>query len=359
MALQDATQDAAAKGQVALRTAVKAKPAVQDEKPFEIWGLQHRAYSMEELRVAFDMLDLDRHDCIGPQDLRRVLDLVGEGDVTEPELREMMRLVDSDARGKVDFDEFADQFTDPPAVFRNYDMHKREGVMVKAEIPRGSHTASSSSRGDLAFVADMRGDAVKLIMGKRKLTPEFIKTVYQRFVELDVDERGFISFQDFCFILRRAESEDMQRAFNIFDHAHIGELDLREFIVGISMYTSSSTEEKLKFAFMMFDEEQCEEVEHADVEHLFLAVAPHLVEEVRHAHEQRMYQLLNLHPSMGVRLDEFLDYCLEYADELVPVSPSPSTASRTRSSGTNTRTASSYSSSPKSGSPAGSGRAQM
>merc|ERR1719287_319229 len=113
LAVQDAVQNAVAAGQISVHTAVKAKPPVQDEKPFEIWGLQKRPYSEHELREAFEMLDLDRHGFIGPQDIRRVLDLCGEADVTDAEVREMLRLVDSDARGKVDFEEFADQFVDP------------------------------------------------------------------------------------------------------------------------------------------------------------------------------------------------------------------------------------------------------
>merc|ERR1719487_549536 len=77
-----------------IKTGIKPKPPVQDEKPFEIWGLQHRPYSDAELREAFDMLDLDKHGYIGPQDIRRVLDLCGEINVMDPEVNEMLRLVD-------------------------------------------------------------------------------------------------------------------------------------------------------------------------------------------------------------------------------------------------------------------------
>jgi len=357
MQQQLANQDPTGLVKLGIRSAVKAKPPVQDEKPFEIWGLQHKPFTEEELREGFNMLDLDGHGFSGPQDIRRVLDLCGHGDVVEVEVREMLRLVDSDARGKVDFDEFADQFIDPPPVFRNFDMHKREGAA--ADI-KGVKDKESSSQTSEAFVADVRGQAVKDIMGKRKLTPEFIKQVYQRFVELDVDERGFVSFEDFCFILRRAESETMRKAFDVFDAERIGELDLRMFIVGLSMYTTSSTEEKLRFAFMMFDEEQREEVSPQEVHELFRGISSHLIEDVRRAHVKRMYLLLDLNPSMSVRLDEFLDYAMEYEAELVPASPSVSgtnTASGSRSSGTRssgTGTPSSYTGSRRSGSRQGS-----
>lgn len=337
LAMDDATKAAVANGQLApLAGRVKAKPPVQDEKPFEIWGLQHRAYSEEELKEAFDMFDLDRHGFVGAQDIRRCLDLCGEGDVIDAEVREMLRLGDSDARGKLDYLEFIDQFVDPPAVFRNFDIHKREDA--KLDMARRSSTSGSQSTTSEGFVKDQRGEAVKDIMGKRRLTPEFIKQVYQRFVELDVDERGFVSFEDFCFILRRAENDTMRKAFTTFDTERLGELDLRHFIIGLSMYTTSTASEKLKFAFMMFDEEQLEEVDYGDVSDLFKAVAPHLMEEVRLAHEQRMYQRLGLNSTMGIKLDEFLWYTQQYIEELVPESPSTSTSgsrgSGSRSSGT-------------------------
>jgi len=311
----------AARGQLLL-SRVKAAPPPADEKPFEIWGLQNRRFSEEELNEAFMMMDLDQHGDIGPQDIRRVLDLCGDKEVRDEEVAEMIRLCDSDARGKVSFEEFSDFFTEPPAVFRNFDLHKREGPSVKSQH-RGSDSSEQSS-----VKTDPRAEAVLTIEGKKRLKPEFIKQVYQRFVELDEDERGFVSFEDFCFILRRAESEEMRRAFDAFDIERVGELDLRQFVVGLSMYTGASAEDKLRFAFMMFDEEQNEEVGPSDLANLFKAMAPHLSENARHTHLQRLYSSMDLHPNTTIQLEEFLAYALDWADELIPPTPSPSMGSQ-------------------------------
>lgn len=333
LALQDATQTALADKQIGLRSMVKARPLVEDEKPFEIWGLQHRAYSEDELKEAFDMLDLDRHGFVGPQDIRRALDLCGVKNVEDVEVKEMLRLVDTDARGKIDFDEFKDQFMEPPMVFKNYDMHGRvQDLPVLPTHASFQQRPSTDTMDDEdAFITDFRADRVRDIMGKRRLTPEFIKQVYQRFIELDTDERGFVNFEDFCFILRRAENETMRRAFDAFDVDRLGELDLRNFIVGLSMYTTSNNEEKLRFAFMMFDENQTEEICREDVAELLKAIAPHLREELRVAHVTRLYFLLELDPRDDVFLDQFLDYALEFEDELVPQSITNSSGSRTAS----------------------------
>merc|ERR1719261_1775823 len=56
-----------------------------------------------------------------------------------------------------------------------------------------------------------------------KIKPSQIRKIYQRFQEIDVDKSGAI--------------------------------ELKEFIVVLSRYTTAAKSEKLKFAFMMFDED--------------------------------------------------------------------------------------------------------
>merc|ERR1712048_165983 len=167
---------------------------------------------------------------------------------------------------------------------------------------------------------DPRLEAVATItQGKKFLKPEFIKTVYQRFVELDKEDGdGFISFEVFCLVLRRAETREMRKAFQIFDFDNQGELDLRQFVVGLSMFTSSSIEDKLNFAFMMYDEEQQDEVTRTEVLDLVKAMAPYVPEHDRERHVNRMYAMFNLRADMPVSGDEFMKYVLERADDLVP-----------------------------------------
>merc|ERR550537_1424575 len=74
------------------------------------------------------MIDLDKHSELGPSDITRVLELCGEPEPTEAEVLEMIRLFDPDGSGSVEFKEFRQNFMRPPAVFRNFDLHKRDGA---------------------------------------------------------------------------------------------------------------------------------------------------------------------------------------------------------------------------------------
>merc|ERR1711971_1531727 len=79
---------------------------------------------------------------------------------------------------------------------------------------------------------------------------------------------------------------------------------------------------KLKFAFMMYDEEQESAASKAEILELLKAMAPHIHERERLKHASRMYSMHNLHSNMRITIDEFIEYIMkdEYAKELVPAS---------------------------------------
>merc|ERR1711971_669381 len=86
------------------------------------------------------------------------------------------------------------------------------------------------------------------------------------------------------------------------------------------MFTLSPTRDKLKFAFMMYDEEQEGAASKAEVLELLKAMAPHISERDRIKHASKMYSMHNLHSGVRITIDESIEYILkdEYAKELVP-----------------------------------------
>ena len=51
------------------------------------------------------------------------------------------------------------------------------------------------------------------------------------------------------------DSPTMKRMFAMFDFDGSGTVELSELLVGLSAYTGASKQEKLKFAFLMHDED--------------------------------------------------------------------------------------------------------
>jgi len=315
-----------------VRAAPEKEKVAAGDKAFIIPGLQNRPFSEDDIRLAFDMMDLDVHGCIGASDIRRVTDLCGDPELTDAEIGEMIRLLDTDGNGVIDFAEFRKSFTDPLTIFRNFDIYRAKGETaagtpqestrgVEREAPRP--VPETPPLGG-AEGGDPRGQAVAEIAGKKALRPEFLRQVYQRFIEIDTEDYGFVTYEAFCLVLRRAQGPVMRRAFDAFDVERLGEIDLRQFVVGMSMFTSSPIQDKLRFAFMMYDEEQVGSISRDEFSELLKAMSPYLPSPRRENHIQRTYALHGLHPNARLSFNEFAAYAGEHADELVPSSGTPS-----------------------------------
>merc|ERR1712118_126914 len=88
-----------------------------------------------------------------------------------------------------------------------------------------------------------------------KLKPVYIKKLYKKFKQVDRDNSGTIDYSEFLQVMEEEDHPLMRQMFRLFDADNSGRLELKEFIVGLSNYTSAAKTDKLKFAFMMFDED--------------------------------------------------------------------------------------------------------
>merc|ERR1712039_916480 len=153
--------------------------------------------------------------------------------------------------------------------------------------------------------------------------------MYTRFIELDTDELGTVSYLPFCMALKRSPGDNMRAAFDIFDYDRTGELDLRELVVSLSMFTKSNVEDKIKFAFMMFDENHWNTLNKADVADVLKAMAPQIGQREREDHVNRLYAQYSLHPRDRVNQRQFSEYVMDYAEDFIPGIPKKPQASET------------------------------
>ena len=87
------------------------------------------------------------------------------------------------------------------------------------------------------------------------LKPETIKKAYKRFQATDNDKTGMIDYTEFCEVLQVDPSPQGEKLFQLFDYEESGQIDVREFMIGLSNFTGAGKDDKLKFAFMIFDED--------------------------------------------------------------------------------------------------------
>lgn len=85
-------------------------------------------------------------------------------------------------------------------------------------------------------------------------TEEETRRLYKRFIKLDKNNSGSIDREEFLAIPQIANNPLAQRMIAIFDEDGGGDVDFKEFMNGLSAFSSrGNKQEKMKFAFKVYD----------------------------------------------------------------------------------------------------------
>ncbi|KAK2964875.1 putative Calcineurin subunit B [Blattamonas nauphoetae] len=97
-------------------------------------------------------------------------------------------------------------------------------------------------------------DEMSDLMNSTSFSQEEIKRMYRKFCHLDHDRNGVLSVDEFKLIPTIASNPLLPRLIGIFDTNHDECVDFDEFITGLSVFGSDSTDEKkLKLLFDVYD----------------------------------------------------------------------------------------------------------
>ncbi|KAJ1965506.1 Calcineurin subunit B [Dipsacomyces acuminosporus] len=96
--------------------------------------------------------------------------------------------------------------------------------------------------------------ALDELVDSTNFTAEEVQRLYKRFTKLDKDNSGTIDKDEFLSIPQLANNPLSSRLIDIFDTDGGGDVDFKEFIRGLSIFSSKGKkEEKLRFAFKIYD----------------------------------------------------------------------------------------------------------
>ena len=206
-------------------------------------------FTDEEVYEAFRAFDLDKNNFVGAAEIRHVLINIGE-QVTDEEVDEMIRMVDSDGDGQVSWEEFYGLVTGG----------KKPPVGLGAEIRGGAAAAKGTappppSGQNVVQARNKKKSGLEEFSKENNLKPESIKKAYKRFQATDKDKSGLVDYTEFCEVLQVDPSPQCELVFQLYDYDKTGQIDAREFLIAVSNFTGAGKEDKLKFAFMCFDDE--------------------------------------------------------------------------------------------------------
>jgi serine/threonine-protein phosphatase 2B regulatory subunit len=212
-------------------------------------------FTDEEIKEAFEAFDLDHNNFVGAAELRHVLVNIGE-QCTDEEVDEMIRMVDKDGDGQVAFDEFYEMVTGgkkcPPSLLGG-----APGAGGGAPPPGmgGGVRPAADGASPVIQQRNARKNALDEFARENNIKPESIKKAFKRFQAIDKDHSGMVDYTEFCEIMQVDPAPAVENLFQMFDKDKSGQIDIREFMIGLSNFTGAGKEEKLKFAFMVFDED--------------------------------------------------------------------------------------------------------
>jgi serine/threonine-protein phosphatase 2B regulatory subunit len=204
--------------------------------------------SAEEVKEAFREFDLDKNGYVGAAEIAHILQSMGEK-ATDDEVDEMILMADLDGDGQVSFEEFhklisSFQGMPPPP-------NTGAGAGTQQQMGGGMGGMGGGQQvppppgnpvGDMESFQKMHG-----------LNNEALKKVYKQFLAVDTDKSGMVDINEFCRLLRVERSPFVERLFSMFDTDKTGLIDLKEFVVGLSNVGTEARENKVKFAFQVFD----------------------------------------------------------------------------------------------------------
>ena len=247
-------------------------------------GLEDGNFSDDEILGAFRAFDLDKNNYVGAAEIRHVLINIGER-VTDEEIDEMIRMVDRDGDGQVSFGEFYKMVTGgkiaPPGLGRR---QTSSSSVVVGGGPGGAGGGSSSSSittiggggGGGSIISRQSsfsmapspptGPAVVQARNRKRkaldefsrdnnLRPESIKRAHKRCQAIDKNKSGVIDFTEFCEILQAEPNEQSEGVFALYDYDKSGLIESKEILIALANFTGAGKEDKLKFAFLLFDED--------------------------------------------------------------------------------------------------------
>jgi len=267
--LYDANQQACGSVRVAAKfqrgQGSKQGNLVAPKRPPAMSGKQKQKYEAprdpngkftdQEIKEAFEAFDLDHNHFVGAAEIRHVLINIGE-QPTDEEVDEMIRMVDKDGDGQVSFDEFYEMVTGGKKPPIGLGHHGQVGA-ASAAAGKGGGGAAPKGRGKVSTLGQRkeRQKALDNFASENHIKPETIKRAYKRFRATDRDGSGMIDYTEFCEVLQVDPSPQVEKLFQMFDKDRSGQIDVREFMIGLQNFTGAGKEERLKFAFTVFDED--------------------------------------------------------------------------------------------------------
>lgn len=285
-------------------------------------GYNQRQFTDGEVKEAFETFDLDNNNFVGAAEIKHILALIGEK-ASDDEIDEMIRMCDADGDGQVTFDEFYKLMNNP---YQDRPVPDKPPLALMQTLQKLSHVAPAETAETAvpqSRVAEVLQDVITQLAGGGRMKPSHIKKIYKSFQAVDKDGSGYVDYVEFLEVLKQKDTPILKEVFKCFDLDFNGTVELKEFVTVLSGFTTATKTDKLKFAFMMFDEDGSGKLERQEMERILRA--NFMTAAISPAETQRkvdaIYQCLGLNVGGPISYEQFMELSKTKMHLLYPIAP--------------------------------------
>ena len=205
-----------------------------------------RYFTDEEIKTAFSEFDLDHNQFVGVAEIKHIMKMLGE-QVTDDEVDEMIRMCDPDGFGQATIEGFQQVFGKkiveaPPAPVAP---PTPPPPQVTIELPDPD--------------AEVRTLNIFQVMDEFKRLQDvktaYIKSLFRSFRAQDKSKTGRMDYALFLTLVQVDDSALPRRMFSLLDFDERGTVEIKDLVISLSNQTTATRLDKLKFAFLMFDDQ--------------------------------------------------------------------------------------------------------
>ncbi|KAL7487815.1 hypothetical protein ACHAW6_013406 [Cyclotella cf. meneghiniana] len=238
-------------------------------------GKQHE-FTEKDIVEAFRAFDLDKNTYVAAADIRHVLLNIRES-LTDEEVDELISVVEKKQDSQAAFDEFNGLVTggrNPPVGLGSAVRHSIIGltdIYIKGlpSSARGSCFTnvmqSPQSGPEIVNARDAKRQALDEFARDNFLKPVSIKRAHRRFQALDKKKSGIMEYTEFCNVLQVEPSVQCEQLFKLYDYERSGLIDAKELLIALANFTAAGKDDKMKFAFMLYDDDSTGSITQTDL----------------------------------------------------------------------------------------------
>jgi serine/threonine-protein phosphatase 2B regulatory subunit len=246
------------------------------EEAFIIPGIDQGAFTDQSAEDIFSEFDTDNKGFLIRSDIRRMMNNIGEA-ANEDDLDSIMKLLDPDGTGAVTIEQFIDFFMSPTPLFQNPDVAPGSNATLPVRrTQRRPETLSPVD--DIDTELNRANNERKMlfleVMSSGKLKSSDIRLIFNRFKAVDTEGKGKLSYEQFLEGMGRTDSVSSRRMFDLCDKDGSGELELREFVLGLVNLTDTTRDDRVQFAFKLFDTDSSGYIDRTELTSIVKSACP-------------------------------------------------------------------------------------